>query len=184
MTAYDWNDIESEAKAAGVTAFCSKPMFMSDLRNTLLAALDQQEAQVGSAPAAPSKAAMFRGRRLLLVEDNELNREIALEILCAYGCAVEIAVNGLEAVERVVTSKPGDIDLILMDIQMPIMDGMEATRRIRALEDPALAGIPILAMTANAFNEDREAALECGMNGFLSKPVDVGELIQAMQSML
>ncbi|MDO5144045.1 MAG: response regulator [bacterium] len=184
MTAYDWNDIEAEARAAGVTAFCSKPLFMSDLRSTLLAAIDQAEAQSPSAPPEPERAAMFRNRRLLLVEDNELNREIALEILSEYGCAIEIAENGVEAVERIAASKPGDFDLILMDIQMPIMDGLEATRRIRALDHPALAHVPIFAMTANAFNEDRQAALDSGMNGFLSKPIDIGELVRAMQTLL
>ncbi|MGN1367753.1 MAG: response regulator [Aristaeellaceae bacterium] len=183
MTAYDWNDIEAEAKAAGVTAFCSKPMFMSDLRNTLLTAIDQMEEQSESTIPEPSKASMFRDRRLLLVEDNELNREIALEILGEYGCAVDTAENGAEAIEKIAASKPGDFDLILMDIQMPIMDGLEATRRIRALNDPALANVPILAMTANAFNEDRQAAAECGMNGFLSKPIDIEELIHAVQSL-
>ncbi|MGN0778121.1 MAG: response regulator [Aristaeellaceae bacterium] len=183
MTAYDWNDIETEAKAAGVTAFCSKPMFMSDLRNILLAALDPKEAPSETAPPEPSKASLFRNRRMLLVEDNELNREIALEILGEYGCSVDTAENGAEAVERIASSKPGDFDLILMDIQMPIMDGLEATRRIRALSNPALAGVPIFAMTANAFNEDRQTAAECGMNGFLSKPIDIDELVHTMQSL-
>ena len=84
--------------------------------------------------------------------------------------------------EKIAASKPGDYDLVLMDIQMPVMDGYEATRRIRALEDPVLAGIPILTMTANAFDEDRKAAIDCGMNGFLSKPIQIEELIQALQS--
>ena len=184
MTAYDWNDIEAEAKAAGVTAFCSKPLFMSDLRSTLLTAIDQMEEQDESALPEPPKACVFRGRRLLLVEDNELNREIALEILSGYGCGIETAENGAQAVERIASSRPGEFDLVLMDIQMPILDGLEATRRIRALSDPALSNVPILAMTANAFNEDRQAALDCGMNGFLSKPIDIGELIQKMQPYL
>lgn len=184
MTAYDWNDIEEEAKAAGVTAFCSKPMFMSDLRGTLLAAIDQMEDQGESTPPEPPKASLFKGRRRLLVEDNELNREIALEILGEYGCAMETAENGAEAVKKIASSRPGDFDLVLMDIQMPIVDGLEATRRIRALSDPALSNVPIFAMTANAFNEDRQAAAECGMNGFLSKAIDVGELVQKIQPYL
>lgn len=184
MTAYDWNDIEEEAKAAGVTAFCSKPMFMSDLRGTLLAAIDQMEEQGESTPPELPKASLFKGRRLLLVEDNELNREIALEILGEYGCAMETTENGAEAVEKIASSRPGDFDLVLMDIQMPIVDGLEATRRIRALSDPALSNVPIFAMTANAFNEERQAAAECGMNGFLSKPIDVGELVQKIQPYL
>ena len=182
LTAYDWSDIEAEAKAAGVTAFCSKPMFMSDLRETLLAALGQQKAESGSILPHVNDAFRFKEKRLLLVEDNELNREIALEILGEYGFQIDSAENGVQAVEKVTASKPGDYDLVLMDIQMPLMDGYEATRRIRALEDPALAGIPILAMTANAFDEDRKAAMDCGMNGFLSKPIQIEELIHTLQS--
>ena len=182
LTAYDWSDIEAEAKAAGVTAFCSKPMFMSDLRETLLAALGQQKAESGSILPHVNDALRFKEKRLLLVEDNELNREIALEILGEYGFQIDSAENGVQAVEKVTASKPGDYDLVLMDIQMPLMDGYEATRRIRALENPALAGIPILAMTANAFDEDRKAAMDCGMNGFLSKPIQIEELIHTLQS--
>ena len=182
LTAYDWSDIEAEAKAAGVTAFCSKPMFMSDLRVTLLAALGQQKAESGSILPHVNDAFRFKEKRLLLVEDNELNREIALEILGEYGFQIDSAENGVQAVEKVTASKPGDYDLVLMDIQMPLMDGYEATRRIRALENPALAGIPILAMTANAFDEDRKAAMDCGMNGFLSKPIQIEELIHTLQS--
>lgn len=111
-----------------------------------------------------------------------MNKEIALEILDGYGFQVDTADNGAVAVEKVVASRPGDYDLVLMDIQMPVMDGYEATRCIRALENPALAGIPILAMTANAFDEDKKASLECGMNGFLSKPIQIEELIQMLQS--
>ena len=182
LTAYDWSDIEAEAKAAGVTAFSSKPMFMSDLRETLLAALGQQKAESGSILPHVNDAFRFKEKRLLLVEDNELNREIALEILGEYGFQIDSAENGVQAVEKVTASKPGDYDLVLMDIQMPLMDGYEATRRIRALENPALAGIPILAMTANAFDEDRKAAMDCGMNGFLSKPIQIEELIHTLQS--
>ena len=126
----------------------------------------------------------FAGKRLLLVEDNELNREIACMILCKYGFELETAENGQEAVEMVAAAAPGYYDLVLMDIQMPIMDGHEATRRIRALENPELAKVPIVAMTANAFDEDRRAAKDCGMNGFISKPINMQEVIQALRDNL
>ena len=183
LTAYDWSDIEVEARAAGVTAFCAKPMFMSDIRETLMAAIGQKQAEAEDniLPAADSD---FRGRRILLVEDNELNSEIAVALLSEYGFRVDTAEDGAEAVEKVKNSTPGDYDLVLMDVQMPVMNGYEATEQIRSLDDPALAGITILAMTANAFDEDRKKALACGMNGFLSKPIVIEELISTLQNSL
>ena len=183
LTAYDWSDIEVEAKAAGVTAFCSKPMFMSDLRETLMSALGQNQTDTAQ-ELLPQKNADFKGRYILLVEDNELNREIAQEILREYGFRVDTAENGAVAVEKVCTAAPGSYDLVLMDVQMPVMDGYTATRKIRALDDPARAKIPILAMTANAFDEDRCNALESGMNGFLSKPIVIGDLVQELHKIL
>ena len=183
LTAYDWSDIEVEAKAAGVTAFCSKPMFMSDLRETLMSALGQNQTDAAQ-ELLPQKNADFKGRYILLVEDNELNREIAQEILREYGFRVDTAENGAVAVEKVCTAAPGSYDLVLMDVQMPVMDGYTATRKIRALDDPARAKIPILAMTANAFDEDRCNALESGMNGFLSKPIVIGDLVQELHKIL
>ena len=183
LTAYDWSDIEVEAKAAGVTAFCSKPMFLSDLRETLMSALGQKQTDAAQ-ELLPQKDADFKGRQILLVEDNELNREIAQEILREYGFRVDPAENGAVAVEKVSTAAPGSYDLVLMDVQMPVMDGYTATRQIRALENPALAGVPILAMTANAFDEDRRRAMESGMNGFLSKPIVIGDLVQELHKIL
>ena len=183
LTAYDWSDIEVEAKAAGVTAFCSKPMFMSDLRETLMSALGQKSADAVQG-LLPEKNADFKGKHILLVEDNELNREIAQEILREYGFLVDSAENGAVAVEKVSTAAPGSYDLVLMDVQMPIMDGYTATRKIRALDDPARAKLPILAMTANAFDEDRRNALESGMNGFLSKPIVIDDLMQELHKIL
>ena len=183
LTAYDWSDIEAEAKAAGVTAFCSKPMFLSDLRDALLTA-------TGHAPKAaepnvlPEAQADFRGRRVLLVEDNELNREIAVEILHEYGFLVDTAENGAIAVDKVRSSPADRYDLVLMDIQMPVMDGYTATQRIRALNDPARAAVPIVAMTANVFEEERKRAFDCGMNAFLSKPLVIDALISALQDIL
>ena len=183
LTAYDWSDIEVEAKAAGVTAFCSKPMFMSDLRETLMSALGQKQTDAVQR-LLPEKNADFKGKHILLVEDNELNREIAQEILREYGFLVDSAENGAVAVEKVSTAAPGSYDLVLMDVQMPIMDGYTATRKIRALDDPARAKLPILAMTANAFDEDRRNALESGMNGFLSKPIVIDDLVQELHKIL
>ena len=183
LTAYDWSDIEVEAKAAGVTAFCSKPMFISDLRETLMSALGQKLTDA-SQELLPEKNADFKDRHILLVEDNELNREIAQEILREYGFRVDTAENGEVAVEKVSTAAPGSYDLVLMDVQMPVMDGYTATRKIRALDDPARAKLPILAMTANAFDEDRRNALESGMNGFLSKPIVIGDLVQELRKIL
>ena len=183
LTAYDWSDIEAEARAAGVTAFCAKPLFMSDIRDTLMTAIGQSQAEAEDS-ILPEAGSDFRGRYILLVEDNELNSEIAVEILSEYGFLVDTAENGAEAVEKVKNSAPGKYDLVLMDVQMPVMNGYEATRQIRALDDPALSGITILAMTANAFDEDRKKALEYGMDGFLSKPIVIEELISTLHNNL
>lgn len=183
LTAYDWDDIEEEAREAGVTGFCAKPMFMSDLRETLILALgdrlDEEEEQ--QRVSGNDGTEDFKSRHLLLVEDNELNREIAQEILCEYGFHIDVAVNGAEAVGKIASSRPGDYDLVLMDIQMPVMDGHEATRHIRELDDPELASVPIIAMTANAFDEDKKAALDSGMNGFVSKPIVIEEIINELK---
>ena len=183
LTAYDWSDIEAEARAAGVTAFCAKPLFMSDIRETLMTAIGQSQSEPEDS-VLPAAGSDFRGRCILLVEDNELNREIAVELLNEYGFLIDSAENVAEAVEKVKNSEPGNYDLVLMDVQMPVMNGYEATKQIRALDDPALAGITILAMTANAFDEDRKKALKCGMDGFLSKPIVIEELISTLQKNL
>lgn len=182
LTAYDWSDIEAEARAAGVTGFCSKPMFMSDLRESLLNALGHRQKKEESVLPVTKETDSFKGKRLLLVEDNELNREIAYEILNEYGFIVDTAENGKEAVDKIAASKHGDYDLVLMDIQMPVMNGYDATRGIRSLKDTVLADIPIVAMTANAFDEDRRAAAECGMNGFISKPINMDEVIAVLHN--
>ena len=132
----------------------------------------------------PAASEDFRGKHILLVEDNELNREIAVEILSEYGFVVDTAENGAIGVEKIATAAPLTYDLVLMDVQMPVMNGYEATRQIRALGDPLRANILILAMTANAFDEDRRAALAAGMNGFLSKPIIIEELVHTLQKML
>ncbi len=179
MTAYDWSNIEDEARAAGVNAFCSKPMFMSDLQATLSKAIGQQ-VMIPEASEEPADTVDFTGKRVLLVEDNELNREIAHEILSQAGFEVEAAEDGSIAVEIVKESKPGYYDLILMDVQMPIMNGYEATRAIRSLEDKELASIVIIAMTANAFEEDKKTALDAGMNDHIAKPIDIEVLFEVL----
>ena len=181
LTAYDWSEIETEAKLAGVTAFCAKPMFMSDLRDTLMTAIGQKQDKADG-DILPEARLGFKDKYILLVEDNDLNREIALEILKEYGFQVDIAENGAIAAEKVRAANPKPYDLVLMDVQMPVMDGYEATQNIRAIENAALAGVPILAMTANAFEEDRKRALEAGMDGFLSKPIVIEELIQTLEN--
>ncbi|MDE7311499.1 MAG: response regulator [Eubacterium sp.] len=172
LTAYDWSDIEEEARKAGVTAFCSKPIFLSELREILESPFAPADGQEDA-----KEKFSFHGKKLLLVEDNELNQEIAMEILKNAGFALDVADDGAAAVARMKEAAPGQYDLILMDIQMPVMNGYEATRQIRALENPDIASIPIIAMTANAFDEDKKAAMEAGMNGHVAKPIDVDELL-------
>ena len=180
LTAYDWADIEEEARAAGVTAFCEKPLFLSELRRVLAEPFCAEPAHKPSQP----NAAKLKGKKLLLVEDNALNRELAQEILKEAGFVVDTAEDGEIAVQKMKQAAPGQYDLILMDIQMPRMDGYEATRQIRALPDAAKADIPIFAMTANAFEEDRQNALKAGMDGHIAKPLDIPHLLQVLADVL
>nr|WP_326125669.1 response regulator [uncultured Oscillibacter sp.] len=180
LTAYDWSDIEDEAREAGITAFCSKPLFLSELRSCLLSVVGTEEASQPEKSEAPA----VRTGRILLAEDNELNQEIAQAILEEAGFDLEIAGNGQIALEMVRASQPGYYQLVLMDVQMPVMNGYDATRAIRKLENPELAAIPILAMTANAFEEDKQEALRSGMNGHIAKPIDIDELMKALDNVL
>ncbi len=183
LSAYDWSDIEDEARRAGVTDFVSKPLFLSDLHRVLLKACGDLIEEAAPEPLL-SLDTDFEGRRVLLVEDNELNKEIAEELLCQEGFLVETAENGKEAVDAVRDRQPGWFDLILMDVQMPVMDGYEATRCIRALSDPVRAHVPIIAMTANAFDEDKQAAAEAGMDGHVGKPIDIPVLLKILRDVL
>ena len=180
LTAYDWTDIEQEAREAGVTGFCNKPLFMSDLRNVLL---ETARMCKGIMPEKKEeeKPVSFEGKRVLVVEDNDLNREIAYEILSRAGFVVEEAADGSEAVETFQNRPEDYYDLVLMDIQMPIMDGYEATKAIRSLPRREVTNLPILAMTANAFEEDKERALQNGMNGHIAKPVYIDVLYKTLQ---
>ena len=181
LTAYDWTDIEVEARSAGVTAFCAKPMFMSDLKTVLLAANNLLEKQ----EEIPEwTLADFSGKRILLVEDNELNREIAEEILGEAGFLVDTAPDGTDAVAIMEKAEENYYDAILMDVQMPIMDGYEATRTIRRLPRNDVKDLPIIAMTANALEEDKEAALKNGMNAHIAKPLDMDIFISVLKKFL
>ena len=181
LTAYDWSDIEEEAREAGVTAFCSKPLFLSELRRCLRSVISAETPElVKAAKVAPGR----HTGHILLAEDNELNQEIAQAILEEAGFTLDVAENGETAVKMVKHSDPGYYRLVLMDIQMPVMDGYEAAKAIRALPDRELASIPILAMTANAFEEDKQAALKCGMNGHIAKPIHIGKLLETLDEVL
>ncbi|MCI8849646.1 MAG: response regulator [Oscillibacter sp.] len=173
ISAYDWSEIETDAKSAGITGFISKPLFKSTLFYGLKPFI--------GAPQAPEEApheeipSHFEGKKVLLAEDNDLNWEIAEELLSELGLELEWAENGQICVEKFQASPLGYYDAILMDLRMPVMSGYEATRAIRAL-DRADASLPIIAMTADAFSEDIKKCLECGMNAHVAKPIDVREI--------
>jgi len=182
LTAYDWTDIEDEAKDAGVTAFCAKPLFMSDLKSALLVAnklIDKEDEA-----AAAWTLEDFGGKRVLLVEDIELNREIAEVILTEAGFLVETAPDGTDAVAMVSQSEEYYYDVVLMDVQMPIMDGYEATRTIRNMHRKDVKDLPIIAMTANTLEEDKEAALKNGMSAHIAKPLDMDIFISVLHQFL
>ena len=181
LTAYDWSEIEEEAKEAGVTAFCSKPLFMSELRKCLRTVIGAEE-QVEE--EKEGGAVQFKAGRILLAEDNELNQEIAVEILGGAGFTTEVAENGKIAVEMLQRSDPGYYQLVLMDVQMPVMSGYEAVREIRQLENQRLADIPVIAMTANAFEEDKQEALRNGMDGHIAKPINIELLFTTLNKVL
>ncbi len=174
LTAYDWSDIKNEAREAGVTLFCSKPLFLSSLADTLLRSIHVLPPEEEKKDWDKEK---FAKSRLLLVEDNELNREIAEEILSEEGFPVESAADGAEAIAMLERSEEGYYKLILMDIQMPVINGYDATKIIRSMPREDLANLPIIAMTANAFEEDKQAALKSGMNDHLAKPIDIDQML-------
>ncbi len=171
LTAYYWGDIEEEAREAGVTAFCTKPLFVSDLTNIFL----QHE-------VVPETTETFENQRILLVEDNDLNREIAKYMLEEIGFEVDIACDGQDAVSAMNEAADGRYDYVLMDVQMPIMDGIEATKCIRASDRPYLQTVPIIALTANAFKEDEDRCIEAGMNAHLSKPFKIEDIVATLKN--
>ena len=177
LTAYDWSAVEKEARESGITAFCTKPLFMSDLKSALLKANHLMEENTAEMSFTDKD---FSGKRVLLVEDNELNREIAAEILQESGFTVEMAVDGSDAVHMVEKSEEYYYDIILTDIQMPVMDGYEEVVAIRSMNRRDVATMPIIAMTANAFEEDKALALKCGMNGHIAKPLDISAVFKML----
>ena len=178
ISAYDWSGIDEQAKAAGVNAFIAKPFFASNLYNMLLTV--SRKPELGFSAVGNKETYDFGGKKVLLVEDNELNMEIASELLKFVNLQVEHAENGKVAVNIFRNSKEKEYALIFMDIQMPLMNGYDAARCIRSSEHPAAGTIPIIAMTANAFNDDVQAALDAGMNGHLAKPIDVEALYKTI----
>ncbi len=180
VSVYDFSSIRSEAVNCGITDFLSKPVFMSDIVNLLNKhySLEKNEDTI------EEKEIEFKNKRILLVEDNMMNREIATEYLTDFGFLVESAENGKVACDILKDAKPGYFDLVLMDIQMPIMNGYEATKTIRQFENKEIANIPIIAMTANVFEEDKKLVQDSGMNGFLGKPIDIPELINVLKKIL
>ena len=182
LTSYDWPDIEEAAKAAGIDAFLSKPFFLTSFRQKLDAILGHQEN-----PAAAQQCreqSILHGMHLLVAEDNEINAEILSELLLTAGAACHICENGKAVTEAFEKSVPGQYQVILMDVQMPVMNGYEATRAIRESNHPLALKIPIIAMTANAFAEDVRDALEAGMNAHASKPIDMTVLEQTIRAVL
>ena len=182
ITAYDWTSIEQRARKAGANAFLSKPFFSSALYHALSAVSQKKPASVAAElePGTEGQTPSLRGRHVLLVEDNDLNREITEEILKMWGASFTCAENGQVAVDIFTASDPGTFDAILMDIQMPVLDGYAATAAIRASHSPESQTIPIIAMTANAFHEDVVSALSAGMNNHISKPIDPERLYQVL----
>lgn len=176
FSAYDWSELEMRARAAGVEAFASKPLFRSKLTIAMRELLKGEHVETTENPLDSIQKIDYTEKCILLVEDNEINREIAKEFLEMTGMKVEEAVDGKEAVNKFIESPPRYYDLIFMDVQMPIMNGYEATSAIRSLNRRDAKRIPIIAMTANAFVEDVQAAVSAGMNEHMAKPLDIGQL--------
>ena len=178
ISAYDWSEIEEEARAAGISGFIAKPLFKSTLYYSLRQFAGDFKAQEWG---TPEEEFDFSGRRILLAEDNDLNWEIAQELLSEIGLELDWAENGQICVEKFERSPVGTYDGILMDIRMPVMTGYEATKAIRKLDRPDAGTIPIIAMSADAFSEDIQKCLACGMNGHIAKPIDMREVTRMLE---
>ena len=183
MTAYDWTDIEKKALDAGADMFMKKPVFASSVlkafENVFL------KKSTGIKPESPQAQVFdFTGRRVLLAEDNRLNALITKELLEKKNFTVDTAVNGAKAVEMFDAADAGYYDAILMDVRMPVIDGLEATRTIRAMGKPDSSTIPIIAMTANAFQEDIHSCLEAGMNAHLAKPIETPVMYRTLEQFI
>ena len=177
ISAYSWSDVESEAKEAGVSGFLTKPLFRSTLYDKISEILGTET----KSTEIENDYSDLQGMNILVAEDNDINWEIVSTLLSMYGITTERAENGRIAVEKVKEAKPGSYSLVFMDIQMPEMNGLDATRAIRALEDPNVSSIPIVAMTADAFSENVTECLQAGMNGHIAKPIDIKLVIKVIQ---
>ena len=180
LTAYNWDDIMEEAFHAGVDSFLAKPLFASNVADELRRIARRS----GIGPGRKKKRIPLKGRRFLLAEDIMINAEIVKELLASREALVEHAQNGRIAVDMFNASDPGYYDAILMDVRMPEMDGLEATERIRASKRPDSGSVPIVAMTANAFDEDVQRSLQAGLNAHLSKPVEPDHLYQTLEELI
>ena len=183
LSGYDWSMIEQEAREIGVDAFISKPLFRSRLIQVMKELLSGEVAEQAD-PKAMLEECAFDGYRVLLTEDNIMATAIGQEIIGLTGAEVEHAENGQVAVDMLLEHEPGYYDFVFMDIQMPVMNGYEAATIVRSMEDPVISHIPILAVTADAFEEDRQRALDCGMDGHIAKPIEIDNLLSVLEDVL
>ena len=177
ISAYSWSDVEDKAKDAGVSGFLAKPLFRSTLYDKISEVLGKEK----ESHKIEEDYSNLAGMNILIAEDNDINWEIISALLSMYGINTERAENGRICLEKMKETKPGSYDLIFMDIQMPEMNGLDATRNIRALKDSWANKIPIVAMTADAFSENVTECLEAGMNGHIAKPIDIKLVIKVIQ---
>ena len=177
VSAYDWTQIENAAKDAGIDGFISKPLFRSSLFKKISEVLGLEE----NAASQEENNFDLKDMKVLVAEDMDVNWEVISTLLDMYGIKCRRAENGKAALDMLRNIQPAEYDLVFMDIQMPVMNGLEATREIRKLENPYAAGIPIIAMTADAFSENVAECLEAGMNGHIAKPIDINNVLKELR---